>query len=590
MRTYLLITLAILLLSHVAKAQRYEETDKVFPPSEPTVEGHKFGSSVAIDGDYAVVASHGNYQAAGKAYVFHRQGTKWNRVAKLALSNPDPDHNYIRGVAISDSTVLVSYHHHSKAAAYIYIEPTGGWKDTTENAILTSSLYTGFTMSDTIAVEGNTIVLGTRDSGVLVYEKPDSGWTSMTQAAILTSSDDILFGHSPAISEHTVVVGSHAGAIYVFERPEEGWHDMTQTSKLTASGEAPKFLIGSAVDIYGSTIVASANNYYHERETAFIFEKPREGWVDNTETARLTRSGTDDFIIGKSIAVTNSTVAISVSGGFLIYCKPILGWANTAETLIIPSDNGIYEPMDISDSTILVGISDDDTRGTDVGAALFYTRQPNHPPVLTRPVADQSIVVQKAFSFVIMKDLFSDIDGDSISYSATLADGSPLPMWLSFYVNTLTFSGKPLTNDVGELSIKITATDGHEEVSALFTITVLEKSEEKPTDEESADEEKKPVDEEKPDLQEDTITGIYDEAKEQEILLYPNPSAGRFHIRSENEPIRRIVISNGLGQVVIDHQYASGRDSATLDFLPSGIYQAHIQTEYRVTNRHIVVK
>ena len=49
---------------------------------------------------------------------------------------------------------------------------------------------------------------------------------------------------------------------------------------------------------------------------------------------------------------------------------------------------------------------------------------------------------------------FTDVDvGDSLSLSATLADGSPLPSWLSFNAATQTFSGTPLNDDVGALSV-----------------------------------------------------------------------------------------------------------------------------------------
>ncbi len=38
---------------------------------------------------------------------------------------------------------------------------------------------------------------------------------------------------------------------------------------------------------------------------------------------------------------------------------------------------------------------------------------------------------------------FSDVDvGDTLTYSATLADGTPLPSWLSFDAATQTFSGR----------------------------------------------------------------------------------------------------------------------------------------------------
>ncbi|MCL2021453.1 MAG: putative Ig domain-containing protein [Betaproteobacteria bacterium] len=64
-----------------------------------------------------------------------------------------------------------------------------------------------------------------------------------------------------------------------------------------------------------------------------------------------------------------------------------------------------------------------------------------------------------AFAFVLPQDLFTDPDGDVLSLSATLADGSPLPTWLTFDPITGAFSGTPEAGSAGELSIKLTATD-----------------------------------------------------------------------------------------------------------------------------------
>jgi Ca2+-binding RTX toxin-like protein len=50
--------------------------------------------------------------------------------------------------------------------------------------------------------------------------------------------------------------------------------------------------------------------------------------------------------------------------------------------------------------------------------------------------------------------------GDSLSYAATLADGSALPGWLSFDVTTRSFSGTPGNGDVGSVTVRVTATDG----------------------------------------------------------------------------------------------------------------------------------
>ncbi|PXF29263.1 hypothetical protein WH50_21755, partial [Pokkaliibacter plantistimulans] len=86
----------------------------------------------------------------------------------------------------------------------------------------------------------------------------------------------------------------------------------------------------------------------------------------------------------------------------------------------------------------------------------------------------QSATEDSAFRFTVPAGTFSDVDaGDSLTYTATLADGSVLPSWLSFNAATGTFSGTPTNGDVGAISIKVTATDGsNASVSSSFTLTV----------------------------------------------------------------------------------------------------------------------
>ncbi|MBL1209170.1 MAG: hypothetical protein FWJ34_05465, partial [Geminocystis sp. GBBB08] len=79
----------------------------------------------------------------------------------------------------------------------------------------------------------------------------------------------------------------------------------------------------------------------------------------------------------------------------------------------------------------------------------------NEAPLLINPIGVQNTLEQLEFNFTVPVNTFSDPDGDTLTYSATLADGSNFPTWLSF--NTNTFSGK--TPASGTISVKITATD-----------------------------------------------------------------------------------------------------------------------------------
>ncbi|MGZ8216794.1 putative Ig domain-containing protein, partial [Methylomagnum sp.] len=63
--------------------------------------------------------------------------------------------------------------------------------------------------------------------------------------------------------------------------------------------------------------------------------------------------------------------------------------------------------------------------------------------------------------------------GDTLTYTATKADGSALPAWLVFNATARAFSGTPTNADAGSLAIKITARDGSAAtVTDEFALTV----------------------------------------------------------------------------------------------------------------------
>ena len=85
---------------------------------------------------------------------------------------------------------------------------------------------------------------------------------------------------------------------------------------------------------------------------------------------------------------------------------------------------------------------------------------PNQPPTLTNPLGDQNATAGEEFSFALPEDTFTDPEGDPLTFTATLADGSPLPDWLTFDPETGALSGTPDQDDSGDLEIAITADDG----------------------------------------------------------------------------------------------------------------------------------
>lgn len=98
----------------------------------------------------------------------------------------------------------------------------------------------------------------------------------------------------------------------------------------------------------------------------------------------------------------------------------------------------------------------------------------NNAPILASAVSDSTAYIDNALS-LDMSSHFVEIDGgDTLAYSATLADGSTLPTWLSIDSATGVLSGTAAFADYGNmLAIKVVATDGSgASVDATFDLDV----------------------------------------------------------------------------------------------------------------------
>lgn len=197
-------------------------------------------------------------------------------VLKATLSAPGNPLEFGYAVGISGTTIAAT----ANDEIAVYVEPKAGWGNmSTPAAKLFASDGTVFS---SVAISGNTIVAGSVQDGgtgaAYVFVEPSGGWKNMTETAKLTASDAVqgdFIGTSVAIAGSTIVVGADqnnsvgasfppepngAGAAYVFVEPSGGWKSMTETAKLTGSDSVVGDDFAYSVAIIGNTIAASAPN------------------------------------------------------------------------------------------------------------------------------------------------------------------------------------------------------------------------------------------------------------------------------------------------------------------------------------------
>ena len=132
-------------------------------------------------------------------------------------------------------------------------------------------------------------------------------------------------------------------------------------------------------------------------------------------------------------------------------------------------------PLNVNVGVTAVKVTATDSAGATVSDTFDVTvTNTNDAPTVANAIADQSIAEDSALSFQFNANIFADVDvGDTITYTATLSDGTALPTWMTFAAATRTFTGTPLNADVGTIAVKVTATDvATLAVSDTFNLTV----------------------------------------------------------------------------------------------------------------------
>ena len=185
----------------------------------------------------------------------------------------------------------------AQGAAYVFVKPPSGWTNATQAAKLTASDgNVAATLGQSISLSGNTVAAGAPGSTIganqaqgaaYLFVEPVGGWMNMMQTAKLTAAPGYagdLFGSAVSISANTLVAGApyfqkgqspgayfHEGATYIFVKPASGWSTSSSSVYLTGSDAKFAAYLGSGVAVSGNLVMAGAPFLAHFSGGAYLF-------------------------------------------------------------------------------------------------------------------------------------------------------------------------------------------------------------------------------------------------------------------------------------------------------------------------------
>jgi hypothetical protein len=373
-------------------------------PNDPAINDN-FGYSVGLSGNTAIIGSWKDDRGpqpgddAGSAYFFRREGSgTWTQLDKVTASDADETDQFGSSVAIDgQNAVIGAMLRGDVGGAYIFRDNgTGDWQQVDILAGNDATMGANFGVS--VAIAGNTAIVGAWQNDLgrgAAYVFRDNGAGDWTQVAKLSANDAMpgdQFGGSVAISGNTALVGAHfesntagplVGAVYVFEESGGTW---SQADKLVAGDAHLAEHFGRSVAIDGNTAVIGATGVAAggaESGAAYVFRRDATlGWQESQQLLASDAAASDLF--GYAVDISDDTVIVGAyqdddggltSGSAYYFKQNSLGsWHQVSK--LTASDDAAGDAFGFSvaaSGTVgLVGAPLSNRTGIDAGAAYLF--------------------------------------------------------------------------------------------------------------------------------------------------------------------------------------------------------------------------
>ena len=368
-----------------------------------------FGTSISVNGDYAIIGAPGNaFLAAksGSAYVYKRIGATWVEQTRLTRSSGKDSDLFGQSVSISGDRAVVGVpgydigRYVDHGAAIVYRRDGENWVP--EATLVSGEPGGGGEFGYSVAVDGDYIIVGApRDApkgSAYIFMRSGTNWAPQAKLIGTRGPQGNKFGHSVAIDGHYAVVGdpedemNGPGSAYVFVRDGTSW-----SPQANLSGSDPEAFdsFGQSVAIDGVLAVVGAPGHSPKEPfsdnggVGYIFRRVGTGW---SEEACLRAAEPEDIDIpeyraGTSVSISGSSVvlgaihshapsagALAFTGAAYLYNIALGNWVG--EQKLVPGD-GIEDDyfgraVSIDGDYIIVGADLSDPRGNESGAAYAF--------------------------------------------------------------------------------------------------------------------------------------------------------------------------------------------------------------------------
>ncbi len=239
-----------------------------------------FGASVSVSGTRILVGAplheSNGVTNSGAAYIFEREDGVWVQVAKLKAADSQAAAVFGTSVALDGDTAIIGAHGrnlvgYASGAAYVFERIEGVWVQT---QILSGSDHqAGDWLGRGVAIQGDWIVAGgpgiggpaVNSGGAYVYARTSTGWQESGLLIPPGGGAQDNAGWQVSVNGNRVAVGAHtdntfgtaSGAVHVFAFESGAWLPWT---KLTAPGATVLTKLGISIALQPGFLLAGGSS------------------------------------------------------------------------------------------------------------------------------------------------------------------------------------------------------------------------------------------------------------------------------------------------------------------------------------------
>jgi len=293
-------------------------TQGVLDPLVPTTV-----MSIAIDGDRAILGSPPDdipgVPAAGSAYVFERSNGAWSRTDHVADADASAGAAFGSSLALEGDKAIVGSLNAITAAGdagHASVFDLGTQPATDIATLDAGNAHAHENFGARFGASGSTLVVGALNADTVQYVPYGAAYVFGLDADTWTLEAELHgpagtrwgFGTSAAASADTVVVGSphdnQTGAAYVYTRADGTWPKAAQLAPDDGSVQT----FGEEVAFDGDRIAVAAPF----ANTVYLYTGSGSSWLEEASLVPSTGSAADEF--GTSLSLAGDTLIVGAPG------------------------------------------------------------------------------------------------------------------------------------------------------------------------------------------------------------------------------------------------------------------------------------